>query len=104
MLVSPFSKEQLKNADKVIIAKITKINDKIDFTCIYIDRKGRHEHTLTYTRNSKEIWSSIYCPCTSCMRWQLRSGKWCIFKIRVAKELVTMKIFKHHVLTLINGE
>lgn len=103
MIISPFSKKQLERAEKVIVKKPEETENKIYFDVVYIDRTGRHEHTISYDKNIKDIKASLHCDCVACSSFEINTKRFCIYKIAVAKKLVETGKWKNYILRWING-
>lgn len=104
MLYSPFSQKQLEESKRVVIRKVEDVTSKVYFDCIYIDRTGRHDHTVVWNRGVKDLKMSLECDCTACSNYEVFSRRWCIFKIAAARKLVSIGWWQSYVLKLIEGE
>jgi len=105
---SPFSKEMLKNADKVVIIKTAETNKSIYFDMVYIDNEGRHEHTVSLDKSievtDQNILDALWCDCTNCSSYEILTKRWCIYKIATAKKLIELGLWKAYILNYIYGD
>ena len=81
MITTPFSREQLKRAEKTIVKLVSETPRTIEFETILVDKKGRHTHRVTYEKGTKELKTAFWCTCQFCSFWGVKTKKWCYNKI-----------------------
>lgn len=103
MLKSPFREKQLKRAEKTVVKLVSETPRAIEFETILIDKKGRHNHRVTYKRRTKNLKTAFWCTCQYCSFWGVKTKKWCYNKIAVALWMIKNKYLKSYVKKWIYG-
>lgn len=104
MLISPFSKAQLERIEKIVVTNFQDTPERLFIDMVYIDSKGRHSHTVTWTKTIKNLKESLWCDCTNCSNFELNTRKWCVYKGRAALWLVEKGFWKSYIKRLVDGK
>ena len=92
------SLKQMENSENVIIKKFEDTPKRVYIDMVYIDKFGRHEHTVTFDKTIEPVFDNIlllnHCDCTSCSNFEINKKRFCMYKIAATKELVRRGFLK----------
>jgi len=83
--------EILKKAKTVIVTKFDPQEKTVFIDMVYIDNDGRHEHTVSCDRSVNPLVNlidALWCDCTGCSSFKIKTKEWCRLKTRAAQELI----------------
>ena len=99
------TKKQIKKALKIQVIKVEETSKRINVHMVYIDYLGRHEHTVDWDKsiipNEENILDALWCDCTYCSNFNVKSKLLCILKIRAIKELIDRRLWPHRLWSLV---
>jgi hypothetical protein len=99
--------EILKKAKKVIVTKFDVQQKTIFIDMVWIDSDGRHEHTVSCDRSvnpTVNILDALWCDCTTCSSFNIKTKEWCRLKTRAAQELISRKFWPKMVERYLYGD
>jgi len=100
-------KEILKKAKAVIVTKVEETPKRINVYMIYIDNDGRHEHVVDWDKSvnpAVNIIDALWCDCTACSSYSIKTKEWCRLKTRAAQELIKRGFWPKEVNRYIYGD
>jgi hypothetical protein len=83
--------EILKKAKRVQVINVEETPKRINVHMVYIDSEGRHEHTVDWDKfinPTVNIQDALWCDCTACSSFNIKTKEWCRLKTRAAQELI----------------
>ena len=99
--------EILRKAKKVIVKKVENLEKSIYIHMVYIDNDGTHEHIVSWDKSINpllDIQDALWCDCTGCSSFNIKTKEWCRMKTRAAQELINRRFWPKTIERYIYGD
>lgn len=100
-------KEILRKAKKVQVLKFEPLEKTVFIHMAYIDNEGRHDHTVSWDRSVNplvDLINALWCDCTGCSSFKIKTKEWCRLKTRAAQELIKRGLWPKEVERYLYGD